>query len=270
MPDTEAEAIAALAASPREFDTGIAGVKVVALPPMWVSHTHDDEAHSATPRRSKGNIIVRDAEGFVSAVTQRKIGVVTIYADDSALALSAVLNDDQADVPGWRDHVVTLELRKRPEWIHWKSLDGQLVPQVKFAQHIEDGLREIISPAAADMLDLAQTFQATTSAKFKGGQRLKSGERQFVYEEEVDAKGGSGGQLAIPDTFTLSIAPFYGGEPTKVEARLRFQLRGGELALGYKLDRPDDIALEAFQTIVDSVGDRLGVDVIAGVTPAGR
>lgn len=269
MSTTEAEAVAALAAQPVAAPVVVGDVERLALPAGWTAQIIDHEKLAATPRRASGRIVVRDAAGFVQAVKQRADGLYTLYADDDALALSAVLNDDQGATAGWRDHVVALELRKRPEWLHWTSLDGRLVEQKTFALHIEDGLKEIVSPTAADMLDLAQTFQATTAAKFKGGNRLANGERQFVYEEEIDAKAGAG-QVAIPDSFTLRIAPFFGGEPVEIVARFRYQLRQSELTLGYKLDRPDEVALAAFTAITDAVAGDLGQGLIAGATPMQR
>lgn len=265
---TEADAIAALAATPiiTEFTPG--DRRTIVTPPGWdITHV---EHNGPTPGRSVGTVIVRDAAGFVAAVRQRTVGSVALYADDASKTLTAVLNDDHADVPGWRDHTVDLRLRTRPEWDHWVRADGKYVTQVEFAQHIEDGLHEIITPAAADMLDLAQTFAATTTAKFKGGQRLATGERQFTYDEEINAKAGSAGTVAIPDTFTLRIAPFYGSDAVDITARFRFRLRNGDLTLGYRLDRPDDAALAAYQSVVTRASDDLGITPIAGTAPGAR
>lgn len=271
MADTEAEAIAAMAAEPQIHDITPGELETIAYPPGWTIVTADHERFLPKPRRSAGRIVVRDAAGFTNAIHQRANTVpAVLYADEATQSLVAVLNDDLAAEPGWRDYTVVLELRRRPEWMHWLSLDGKLVAQAEFATHIEDGLKEIVLPSAADMLDLAQTFEATTNAKFKGGQRLATGERQFVYEEDIDAKAGTAGQVAIPDTFTLRIAPFYGGAPVDIDARFRFQLRGGDLKLGYRLDRPDDVALSAFNTIVEQVENELDIIAINGPAPSAR
>lgn len=270
MSDTEAEAVAALAAQPAAYPVTPGEVETIAYPPEWTISTLDHERFNDRPRRPVANVQVRDAAGFTAAVQQRKFQAFAVYADDESMALTAILNDDYGQTAGWRDNRVVLALRPTPEWTHWKSLDGSLVDQKAFALHVEDGLKEIIRPSAADMLDLAQTFQATTAAKFKGGQRLATGERQFTYEEDIDAKAGSAGQVAIPDTFTLRISPFFGAAAVDIDARFRFQLRAAELKLGYKLDRPDDVARQAFRTCVEDVAEALDVEPVNGVAPSAR
>lgn len=265
---TEAEAVAALVAQPAVYPVD-AFTETVVAPPEWTVDTLDHEHLADKPRRAIASVAVRDAAGFAAAVGQRRYQAVALYADDETMALTAILNDDYGQVAGWRDNRVALALRRTPEWTHWKSKDGQMLDQKAFALHIEDGLHEVVEPAAADMLDLAQTFEATTSAKFKGGQRLKSGERQFVYEEEIDATGGTG-QVAIPDTFTLRVAPFYGSPPVAIVARFRFTLRANVLQLGYKLDRPAEVERAAFAATVEEVEKALDLIAIAGIAPAAR
>lgn len=272
MPDdrrTDVDAAAELAAVPfvvRSFDD----LDVVVSPPGWESETFDREPYLDRPRRPAGTIYVHDAGGFVEAVRQRGYQSVALYGDEEKTALVAVLNDDFGTTPGWRDYRVELRLRKRPEWVHWRSLDGELVAQERFAAHVEDGLDELVRPGAAEMLDLAQTFHATTAARFKGGHRLASGARQFVYEEEVDASAGAGGELSIPETLELAVRPFYGSDKYAVDARFRFQLKAGELRLGYKLNRPDDVERAAFLAIVETVAGELSLSPVAGAAPAER
>lgn len=267
---TDVDAAAELSARPEQFDVPAGFAETVVAPPGWTVAVTDHERLSDRPRRAIASVQVRDAAGFAAAVAQRSFQTVALYADDETMALTAILNDDHGQVAGWRDNRVTLALRHTPEWTHWTSRDGVMLSQEAFALHIEDGLHEIVAPAAADMLDLAQTFQATTSAKFKGGQRIATGERQFVYEEEVDAAAGKGGQVAVPDTFTLRVAPFYGSTLIDLTARFRFTLRASVLHLGYKLDRPKAVELEAFRVTVGAVEEELSLDAVAGIAPAPR
>lgn len=151
----------------------------------------------------------------------------------------------------------TVVLRRTPEWQAW--LDGQgLGPQVRFAERIEDGLPEIADPAAATMLEIAQTFHAATSATFQSGNRLTDGRTQFAYLEDVKASAGSKpGTVEIPETFTIVVRPFIGAEPYKVTARLRYRLKGGELTIGYTLVRPNEVELDAFRAVASVVQDGL-------------
>jgi uncharacterized protein YfdQ (DUF2303 family) len=227
----------------------------------------DTEKYQPTPTRQRGTVKALTAEGFVKAFQHRTVDETqaTVYADHGHTTLVAVLNDDEAENPGWRDHRITFTPELTPEWQHWVNHQG-LTDQAKFAQALEDGEFEIREPSATRMLDLAQTFQASTSARFKVAGRLKDGRTQLVYEEEIDAKAGGEGMVDIPDTFTIEVRPFYGAEPKLVTCRLRYRLGGGHLAIGYTIVRPDDVIRDAFADVVGFVIDELaGWPLVEGV-----
>lgn len=247
---------------------------------IWEVH---DTYPTGTPRRSTGTVEVHDAESFVEAIVYRAsadsgaLGDVVVYADASTCALVAVLNDDRPERPDWRDYRVSLRLTRTEEWAAWVAGQG-LGSQQRFAERIEDGLREIVDPSGAEMLELAQTLHINVGVKCKSGHRLANGETQFTYEEDVQASAGKTGTLSIPNEFTLGIVPFIGMEeqPYEVKARLRFKPpRGGDLQIGYILDRPEAVERDAFADIVRRVK---GAEVLRTVlflhgpapVPAGR
>lgn len=278
--DTDATIEIAQAAVPRSGiplgGTMEVPVAALPLPPDWTAETVDAEQWAAAPRRARGTVEVHDAVSFARAVRQRAIvDEVTIYTDEDRKALVAILNDDQVNDDGdqsaaWRDYRVLLALRPRPEWTHWRSIDGQYVNQETFAEHIERGLPELVAPPAAEALEIAQTFQANVAAKFRQGSRLRDGAQQFTYEEEIDASAGGGGLLTIPEVLVIRVAPCFGADQVDVEARFRFRLRSGELTLGYLLDRPDEVERTAFTNVVDKVVADLALDPIMGVAPSPR
>jgi uncharacterized protein YfdQ (DUF2303 family) len=160
-----------------------------------------------------------------------------------------------------------LQLRPTDHWRHWLSLDGQLVRQQQFAEHIEQGLVEIVEPAAAEMLEIAQHFQANTTASFQTSRLLSNGQVQLKYIEDVDAKGGAAGQLDIPSTFTLALQPFEGSDQYRVTARLRYRVAAGQLTIGYQLDRPRDVLQAAFDDVVNEIAETTGITPYAGTAP---
>lgn len=231
----------------------------------------DPECHANRPRRSRGLVDVYDAPSFVAAVRHRTDDVdgpvPVVYADEANNGLVAVLNDDQGPEAGWRDHRVVLRLRRTPEWTAWTAGQG-LGTQERFAARIEDGTPEIRDPAAAQMLDLAQTFHATTAAKFRSGIRLADGSRQFVYDEDIKATAGAG-QFEVPETFTLAVRPFIGSDVYEVKARFRFTLRAGDLKVGYTLFRPEEVERDAFRKVTGAVTEALdGVLVLSAPAPS--
>lgn len=233
--------------------------------PGQTPHVIDIEKHRDTyldrPRRKTGTTTVHDADSFITYVAKHGLPNTEIYADVTTSRLVAVINaHDQAFVDsasegdaGWGDHRLVLQLHKTPAWTAWAKLDRNLLSQVAFAEHVEERLVDFRSPPGADMLEVAQTFQATRSAAFESSHRLSNGQVQIGYREELDAKAGKKGQVAVPTDFALQLVPYEGGQAYKVDARFRYRLADGALTVGYLLTRPDDILRAAFLDEVTAI-----------------
>ncbi|WP_162941558.1 DUF2303 family protein [Desertimonas flava] len=242
----------------------------VSGPKEWSTHLVDLESQLAAPRRARGTVQVHSADSFVAVcgrlVDEEGPDAVGLYADETANKLVAVLNDDIASAPGWRDHRVELVLRHTPEWEHWHRNQG-LKSQQDFAETIEAGLTEIHEPAAATMLTIAETFEAKVDVNFAQGADMGRGRRQLTFNEKVTAKAGEGGALEIPEKMVLGLRPFIGGDAYKVEAKIKFRLREGKLAIGYVLDRPHETLRDAFLNDTQKVAAALQVALLQGVAP---
>jgi uncharacterized protein YfdQ (DUF2303 family) len=231
--------------------------------------TFDLTKYSETPERKTGRVGLSDADSFVLYILRHKApDETTVWANVDAGTLIAVLNDhtNLTDDGGWADHRATLQLKYTEDWKFWLGMDGKLLPQTAFAEHLEEGALNIIDPSAADMLEIAQSFQAKRGVSFKSSTRLKSGEVGLQYEETTDARAGVKGTIEIPDSFTLKLQPFDGGpEFTDITARFRYRIVDGVLTLGYKVNRPDLVARAAFNEITASVSEGIQLPVMAGV-----
>jgi uncharacterized protein YfdQ (DUF2303 family) len=223
--------------------------------------------HTGQPPRKAGTTTVRDAASFAAYFGKHADPDTEVYADADRLTVTAVLDAHTADTARWSGHRLSLSLRKTKAWEQWTALDGKLMSQEQFAEFIEDHLPELLEPAAATMLEIAQSIQATTKAEFQSGTRLQSGERQLKYTEDVRASAGRKGELIIPETFTVGLVPFEGSEGYKLTARLRYRITDSTLRMGFKLDRPHDILTTAFQDVVTAIGEGIEQPVMNG-TPA--
>jgi uncharacterized protein YfdQ (DUF2303 family) len=267
---TEADAVAELAAGPEFLPVDAGDTGRMLLPPGWTSSRIDASFRLPAPTRSHGTISVYDADSFVAAVEARRVADPVVYADEDRLALVAVLNDDTGPEPGWRDYRVELALRPTPEWNHWTGQDGRLMGQEAFAEHVENGLSELRSPAPAAMLDLAQTLHANVNTRVRSGRRLADGRVQLAYEEEVEASAGADGTVVIPDTIELAVKPFVGLPAYELLARFRYRLPrgGGEVTMGYKLNRPHEVKRAAYLDVRSEVATALAdALLIAGPAP---
>lgn len=229
----------------------------------------DLDAYRATavtaehPVRKSGTVTVRDAASFIGYVRKHGDEHTEVWADLSDRTVTAVLNaHHEGDGPaGWGDHRVQLRLAMSPAWNRWTGSNGEFMAQEEFAELVEERSVDFRGGdggqfySAADMLELAQTFKATSGSTFEASHRVKSGETQLVYTEETTATAGRRGDLAIPDQFRLVVQPFLGGTPYAVYCRLRYRIdrNSKRLYLGFLMERPHDVLEEAFKGYVDEI-----------------
>jgi uncharacterized protein YfdQ (DUF2303 family) len=229
------------------------------------------DQYKAAPTRKTGTTLLRDATSFLALWGKHGDDASEVYADADRLTVTAVLNADASDAANWGDHRLRLEVRETDAWKQWTAGDGKLMEQERFAEFVEDHLPEILDPAAATMLEIAQSIQGTAKAEFQSGTRLATGERALKYVETVTAKAGQKNDLVIPETFTVGLLPFEGLTDVgyKITARLRYRIEGAGLRLGYKLDRPADVRAQAFAAIVDEIRSSINHPILNG-TPSER
>jgi len=247
-------------APPTELQPG----KVYAFHTQTGVHKVDLTGPATAPDRKVGTTTVRDAASFHAYFEKHADVDSEVYADADRLTVTAVLDAHQADAPRFSSHVLKLSLRETEAWKQWAARDGKLMDQETFAEFLEDHLPELLEPTAADMLEIAQSFQATSKVEFQSASRLSSGQRQFQYVETGTTKAGQKGQLAVPETFTIGLVPFEGSEGYRLTARLRYRIGQNGLQLGYKLERPDEVRRTAFADVVTAIGEEIEQPVMNG------
>lgn len=228
------------------------------------------EKFAPHPARKVGTYTVRDAESFAWYVTRHATPWTEAWADLNRRAILAVIDGHAASAgnfgAGHGEHRVTLELRHTTAWKAWADLNGRMLPQEQFAEHVEARQAEVVEPRGADLLTIAQTIKQTKAADFESSKRLSDGQTVLVYREETKTSAGKSGEFEVPETITIAVAPFEGSDPFKVTARLRTRIDGGRLLIGYALDRADEVLEAAFRDVLTDVTDSLpdGVPVLAG------
>jgi uncharacterized protein YfdQ (DUF2303 family) len=229
----------------------------------------DTEKAADKPSRKRGTVVCFDAASFNQVLADNAdAGNIAIYIDRNPdkPSVVALLNGHGKAGPGWGDFRVSIEFRATPQWTKWKGIDGKMLPQAEFAEFIEDNVEDIATPSGAQMLEIATYLEATRSTNFKSGIRLGSGEIQFQNMENIDAKVGVG-QIAIPETFTLGIAPIFGLPPYSVPARFRYRIQDGKLLLGIKLQRVETMMSAIVEDVVGKIERGTNVSVLDGVAP---
>lgn len=267
--DTSVQAVAALAQqalAPKDVEPG--GIYLVATANGAVQ-TIDLTGPRYTGHldRKVGGTTVRDAASFLTYYAKHHDESTEVYSDVEALSVTAVLDAHAADEARFGEHRLILSLRRTKAWQQWLALDGKLVEQDTFANFLEDQLPYLVDPDAATMLEIAQSIKATTKAEFQSSSRLQSGERKFSFVEDTKASAGAKGDLAIPETFKIAVPPFEGADAYSMTARFKYRLGGGHLALGFKLEQPEERAKAAFADVLAAISEGIDTPILNG-TPA--
>lgn len=234
--------------------------------PVVVDLLERTQALAPTPLRKKATVTVHTAEALVDYVARHHSLHTEVWSDSESARILAVLNGNAIGQPGHGDHTALLTLRKTDAWKAWEAASGKLGSQVALAELIEERAVDVVNPSSAVLLEVAQTFKGARSADFESSHRLSTGEVSFVYREQVNATAGKKGEVAIPETFELALAPYEGSPTYKVIARLRYRISEGSLAIGFVLERPKEVLLAAFNDVRAEVENGVpeGTPVLAG------
>lgn len=220
------------------------------------------------PKRKTGSTVVRDVTSFAAYWGKHSGASSEIYASRDGLRVTAVLDAHGANTPNWGGHRLVLQLQHTTAYTAWREASGREMDQETFATFLEDNRVDIHTPPAAEMLEVAQSIQATSNVEFQSGHRLADGQRRIGYVETNTARAGTKGELGIPAEIVLGLFVFKGATTADaLTARFRHRIAGGALKLMFKLDRPDDVVDAAFAGVVAEVAEQCSATVLVG-TPA--
>lgn len=230
----------------------------------------DLEAGAPKPLRKRGHVKVFDAASFNIILTDNAdAGDISIYFDRTPERPSvvAVLNGNGKAGPGWSDFRAEIVFRPTPQWAKWKAIDGKMLPQVQFAEFVEDNLEDVADPAGAVMLEIATYLEAVRTVNFRSGIRLTSGTIQFRHDQDDAAKVGAG-TIEVPETIKLGIAPIFGLPSYVVPARFRYRITDGKLTLGVKPQRIESMMAQIVEDCIAKIERGANVSVMDGLPPS--
>lgn len=225
------------------------GVTHIVLPPEFQHHdiTELIERAKPNPNRKTGTVVLNALDSFVAYTKEQgREGITRIYADPDSRTLTAVFNDHATgEQAGWRDQRATFAAEMSREFKKWYENNAKQMGQEDFAIFLEDNIADIKEPSGDQLLKVALTLQATTTADFKSHKRLENGQVQFTYTENIDARATSD-LIEIPREFAIGCRLFKNGEGYLIKARLKYRLHSGTIKFWYELDRPLNAVEEAF------------------------
>jgi uncharacterized protein YfdQ (DUF2303 family) len=232
-------------------DLAVAGVGIIAndgaipvvLKPEGF-HVESVEQYLLAPLMKRARASLGDLASFIRYVNEHKLDSTRIFASVSTTGAGfhAVIDYHGAGAegePAWGKHIATFTCSPTVEWNRWMEKNKRPMSQTEFAAFLEDNQLAIVDPPGADILEMVQTLEAKKDVRFKSTERLSNGRTKLDYDEDIVLSGSTGtnkGQLEVPQTLTLGIAPFVGESPFRVTARLRYRIgEKGALTFVYEL-----------------------------------
>jgi uncharacterized protein YfdQ (DUF2303 family) len=249
-----------------------------ARPFVVVPEGHDlvDIQPRATPHLPAGTVKLRDADSFVRYLTRFCADpnlAPLIYAQIDPARFVAVLDEHQASkefegdsraeiVPGWREWRADFTVPASREWLLWNSANRKQMTQTAFAEFLEDNLPDVAAPSGAELLEMALNFEATKTGAFRSVQRLQDGSVNFAWVDETAGKDG--GTVRMPPLITLRIPVFENEQPSELQARLKYRLADGRLAIWFELVRPHKVLEAAFRAVWKTIEEGTGLKPLLG------
>jgi uncharacterized protein YfdQ (DUF2303 family) len=227
--------------------------------------------HGVPPERIRAQVKLSDAASFAEYVKKFwNPHATVVFAQPERFSFLAVVDYHQSadeaneEYPSFCDHKATFQMAQDERWKIWIGQDNKPMAQADFAEFVEDNMADIFQPPAADMLEIARDLKAKIDVNFGSSVRSQSGQVQLKYEETVKAGVGPAGIIEVPEDFSIQIPVFYGEQPVVIKARLRFRINQGKLSFHYKLNRPNEVQMKAFETAVLGLQQTLGANILLG------
>ena len=247
-PVTEAEAVAALV--PREILKTGEGVEVFCLRPG--ESLRDLERSQRQPHRMRGKLSAETAGDFMAMVRSYGSPGTAIFLSAGDLlkqgfgSLVACFNYGAVPQPGaagWGDWTATYTLKLSRELTAWNAKADTAMTQFDFADLIDRRHHEMVSPTAAEMLEIAQKFAIYSTGKTDSKIDTKTGARSFAFSDEHTSDS-----TQLPAFIEIAIPVLQGGAAYRLKLRPRVRASGGNLLFSYFFDNLDE-------AIADAVGE---------------
>lgn len=228
----------------------------------------DLEAYLANPRRTRATAAFGDAMSFLDYVKRHAADNTVAWCkfDPQTFALSflAVIDEHAKGLAGWRSHRASFTPDMSAEWKAWKGMNAKAMPQVTFAEWLEEHADDITAnakiaeglPTSLQMLTMATNFQVNEERVLKSAVRLNSGGVRMTYIADPDT--GTTAEMQMFERFAIGIPVFHGGEPFGIIARLKYRLNSGKVSFFYELTRPDRSHQDAAMDLIKFVREGLG------------
>lgn len=238
------------------------------LPDMY--EIKDLEKYLPAPPYTRRDVTVETLDSFLDYFNTFKSNHSRIFASRNSGKIVGVIDYPQAD--GARSahaaHAVTYDLPFSIEWKRWRAIDGEYMPQDKFALFILENAADIREPDAATVLEVATSLQINRKVAFNQAIRMADGTTSFGYTEDDEAH--TKGNIAVPQEIALGFPIYQGGQPYRVRCFLRYKMSDGMLRLGIAVHRREHLEEDAFANVLETIEEKAMKAIVGSCGPLWR
>lgn len=232
----------------------------IVIPDNGRVHTFEDVLER--PLQLEQSVKLDTAKDFIKYVDRFADSDSIIFVNILGGRLKAVLDYHEVEKksddgvvanPRHGKHVANFVVEKTSEFKKIEASSGEKFTQTQFALFLEDVMPYINQPAAAELYEIVQTLNAKTNVDFKSGIRTDNGQVQLQYNETIEARAGTAGNLTIPEQIVFGIQVHRGGEHYALPARFRYRIKDGAITFWYDLDQLEKAIEKSMEDTVDYI-----------------
>lgn len=228
------------------------------------------------PERIKGCAHLTTLDSFVDHVNRFKKPATAIFVGEKSLQ---AIYDYHSEAPAFCVHRARYTFPWSPEWNAWEGIDGDAMPQLAFAQFLEDHIGDITTAededskryfgelgfklaTPAQMLAMSRGLTVRVDSEATAKANLSTGEIEVAYKEQhADAAGQP---LKVPGGFLLLIPAFNRGVLYRIPVRLRYRVASGKVLWTTLMLRKDAVVQDAIRDACEQVVDKTQVALFHG------
>lgn len=219
------------------------------------------EQYLSNPISKRGLVAFSTLESFTRYVNLHKEEGTIILLPLVTPSATAIFDHHTAKGAGWGRHKASFVPLQTDAWKAWLLNNKTWLPQLRFAEFLEERALDVSEPSPADFKQMALTLEATKEVQFKSGLKLSNGDVQLNYQNTTTAKSG---QMEFPTDFVVRLQPLTGQPPITVQAFLRYRLEEGRISFKYELRQLDDVSNAIRDAVEKQILKDTGLDPFAG------
>ena len=224
----------------------------------------------AIEKRS-ANETLSDIDSFIAYVYKFKTSSTELFASINENTIVATFDylraprgiDVDADklLPGRCEHKCILKISLSERFNAWSGIARNRIGQFDFAEFLDEYFIDVVKPDGATFREIALQLEGTVRSEFKSSRRIKDGSGAHTWNVDVKLEGGNVERLEVPDSMSIMIPIFEGGDPVELSARVRVRLDDGKAFFYILPDSWKDIIRGSFSDVIKKVSKEIVLPV---------